>query len=568
MVVGLVLGRVVTGLDDALAAIEIGSVSLPIAIGLLVMMYPVLAKVRYDEIGRVTGDRRLLVASIVLNWVVGPALMFALAWLLLPDLPDYRTGLIIVGLARCIAMVLIWNDLACGDREAAAVLVAINAVFQILAFALLGYFYLEVLPGWLGLEQTALDVSVWEIALSVLIFLGIPLAAGFLTRTLGERAKGREWYESRVLPAIGPWALYGLLFTIVILFALQGDTITNEPLDVARIAVPLLAYFALMWTGSMLLSKAMGLDYERATAVSFTAAGNNFELAIAVAIGVFGVTSGQALAGVVGPLIEVPALVALVYVSLWARRFFTVRANEGVVVMTQPPTGAGPAGRLRLRAQRRSLGDQPRADRALRAGSGRRALGRHPARRAHPRRGRRGAGEARPRHLARDPDAADARDDRRLDDGHHARLRRGVPLRPRRAVRRLAGRRSRWSGRGDRPGDHRRPRRPGAHAPGRAGARPGAAPVRHPSLIWRVPCPFPDHPGITLDQEVALKAAATRLAREFDGTFGEATIERFLHSSLRRVRRRRGRGELLAVAGRTLRPPAARRPGAGRGAGR
>jgi ACR3 family arsenite transporter len=331
MLVGLVLGRVVTGLDDALAAIEIGSVSLPIAIGLLVMMYPVLAKVRYDEIGRVTGDRRLLVASVVLNWVVGPALMFALAWLLLPDLPDYRTGLIIVGLARCIAMVLIWNDLACGDREAAAVLVAINAVFQILAFALLGYFYLEVLPGWLGLEQTALDVSVWEIALSVLIFLGIPLAAGFLTRTLGERAKGREWYESRVLPAIGPWALYGLLFTIVILFALQGDTITNEPLDVARIALPLLAYFALMWTGSMLLSKAMGLDYERATAVSFTAAGNNFELAIAVAIGVFGVTSGQALAGVVGPLIEVPALVALVYVSLWARRFFTVRANEGVV---------------------------------------------------------------------------------------------------------------------------------------------------------------------------------------------------------------------------------------------
>ena len=331
MLVGLVLGRVVTGLDDALAAIEIGSVSLPIAIGLLVMMYPVLAKVRYDEIGRVTGDRRLLVASIVLNWVVGPALMFALAWLLLPDLPDYRTGLIIVGLARCIAMVLIWNDLACGDREAAAVLVAINAVFQILAFALLGYFYLEVLPGWLGLEQTALDVSVWEIALSVLIFLGIPLAAGFLTRTLGERAKGREWYESRVLPAIGPWALYGLLFTIVILFALQGDTITNEPLDVARIALPLLAYFALMWAGSMLLSKAMGLDYERATAVSFTAAGNNFELAIAVAIGVFGVTSGQALAGVVGPLIEVPALVALVYVSLWARRFFTVRANEGVV---------------------------------------------------------------------------------------------------------------------------------------------------------------------------------------------------------------------------------------------
>jgi ACR3 family arsenite transporter len=322
MVVGLLLGRLVPGLDDVLAAVEVGSVSLPIALGLLVMMYPVLAKVRYDELGHVTGDRRLLVSSVVLNWVLGPALMFALAWLLLPDLPDYRTGLIIVGLARCIAMVLIWNDLACGDREAAAILVAINAVFQILAFAFLGYFYLELLPGWLGLAQSSLDVSVWTIASSVLVFLGIPLVAGYLTRTLGERARGREWYEERLLPRIGPWALYGLLFTIVILFALQGGTITSQPLDVARIALPLLVYFFVMWGGSMLLTRAMGLDYPRATAISFTAAGNNFELAIAVAIAVFGVTSGQALAGVVGPLIEVPVLVGLVYVSLWARRFF------------------------------------------------------------------------------------------------------------------------------------------------------------------------------------------------------------------------------------------------------
>jgi arsenite transporter len=328
MVAGLLLGRLVPGLDDALAAVEIGSVSLPIAIGLLVMMYPVLAKVRYDELGHVTGDARLLGTSIILNWVLGPALMFSLAWLLLPDLPEYRTGLIIVGLARCIAMVLIWNDLACGDREAAAILVAINAVFQILAFAVLGYFYLEVLPGWLGLEQSALEVSMWGIAKSVLVFLGIPLLAGFLTRTLGERAKGRDWYESRFLPRIGPTALYGLLFTIVLLFALQGDTITSRPLDVARIAVPLLVYSALMWGGSMLLTKALDFDYQRATAVSFTAAGNNFELAIAVAIGVFGVTSGQALAGVVGPLIEVPALVALVYVSLWARRFFRDRTTS------------------------------------------------------------------------------------------------------------------------------------------------------------------------------------------------------------------------------------------------
>ena len=322
MLAGLLLGRLVPGLDDALAAVEVGSVSLPIAVGLLVMMYPVLAKVRYDELGHVTGDRTLLTVSILLNWVLGPALMFALAWLLLPDLPEYRTGLIVVGLARCIAMVLIWNDLACGDREAAAILVALNAVFQIVAFALLGYFYLQVLPGWLGLPQTSLHVSVWGIAKSVLVFLGIPLAAGYLTRTLGERARGRDWYESTVLPLIGPAALYGLLFTIVILFALQGHTITSQPLDVARIAVPLLAYFALRWGGSRALTHALRFDYERATAVSFTAAGNNFELAIAVAIGVFGVTSGQALAGVVGPLIEVPALVALVYVGLWARRFF------------------------------------------------------------------------------------------------------------------------------------------------------------------------------------------------------------------------------------------------------
>jgi len=320
MAVGLVLGRLVGGLGDALAKVQVGSVSLPIALGLLVMMYPVLAKVRYDELGHVTGDRTLLVSSIVLNWVIGPAVMFALAWLLLPDLPEYRTGLVIVGLARCIAMVLIWVDLARGDREAAAILVALNAVFQILAFAALGWFYLQVLPGWLGLGTAALHVSVWQIARSVLIFLGIPLAAGYLTRTIGERRRGREWYESTFLPRIGPVALYGLLFTIVILFALQGDTIASRPLDVARIALPLLAYFAVMWSGSFLLGRRLGMSYERATTLAFTAAGNNFELAIAVAIAVFGVTSGQALAGVVGPLIEVPVLVGLVYVALWVRQ--------------------------------------------------------------------------------------------------------------------------------------------------------------------------------------------------------------------------------------------------------
>jgi ACR3 family arsenite transporter len=320
MALGLALGRWVPGMDGALSAVEVGNVSLPIAVGLLLMMYPVLAKVRYSELDRVTGDRKLLGASLALNWLLGPALMFALAWLLLPDLPEYRTGLIIVGLARCIAMVLIWNDLSCGDREAAAVLVAINSVFQIVAFAAVGWFYLQVLPGWLGLSTTSADFSVWAIVVSVLVFLGIPLVAGFLTRTLGERRKGRAWYEDRFLPRIGPVALHGLLFTIVMLFALQGDAITSQPWDVARIALPLLAYFALMFGGSFALGMRLRLGYAKTATLAFTAAGNNFELAIAVAIGTFGVTSGQALAGVVGPLIEVPVLVGLVYVALWARR--------------------------------------------------------------------------------------------------------------------------------------------------------------------------------------------------------------------------------------------------------
>ena len=278
---------------------------------------------RYDRLGAVTGDRRLLVTSLVANWLVGPALTFTLAWLLLPDLPDlpeYRTGLVVVGLARYIAMVVIWNDLACGDREAAAVLVALNSAFQVVAFGALGWFYLAVLPGWLGLETTGLDTSPWTIVRSVLIFLGVPLLAGYLSRRVGERVRGRDWYEERFLPRVGPWALIGLLFTIVLLFALQGRQITSAPLDVVRIALPLLAYFAIMWAASYALGRAVGLGYERTTTLAFTAAGNNFELAIAVAIATWGATSGQALAGVVGPLIEVPVLVALVGVSLRLRQ--------------------------------------------------------------------------------------------------------------------------------------------------------------------------------------------------------------------------------------------------------
>ncbi len=328
MGLGLLLGRLIPGLGDALSAVQVDGVSLPIAIGLLVMMYPVLAKVRYDRLDTVTRDRKLLVSALFLVWIIGPALMFTLAWLFLADLPDYRTGIIIVGLAPCIAMVIIWNDLARGDREAAAVLVAINSVIQVLFFAALAWFYLSVLPGWLGMRQTAVATSTWQIAKSVLIFLGIPLVAGYLTRRYGEKARGREWYEKTFLPRIGPWALYGLLFTIVILFALQGKQITSRPLDVVRIALPLLAYFAIMWTAGFLVGWAVKLGYPRTVTLAFTSAGNNFELAIAVAIATFGATSGQALAGVVGPLIEVPVLVGLVYVSLALSRRFPTTAGK------------------------------------------------------------------------------------------------------------------------------------------------------------------------------------------------------------------------------------------------
>ena len=323
MALGLLLGAVAPGFGAALEAVEIAGVSVPIALGLLVMMYPVLAKVRYSETDAVLGDRRLIITSLVINWLLAPAFMFVLAWVFLPDLPEYRTGLIIVGLARCIAMVLIWNDLACGDREAAAVLVAINSVFQVFMFGVLGWFYLQLLPGWLGLETTSAEFSIGAITLSVLVFLGIPLAAGFLTRTFGERRMGRDAYESRVLPKLGPWALYGLLFTIVVLFALQGEQVLSQPLDVARIAAPLLVYFVVTFCASMLIGRLLRMDYARSTTLAFTAAGNNFELAIAVSIATFGAASGQALTGVVGPLIEVPVLVGLVYVALWARRFFT-----------------------------------------------------------------------------------------------------------------------------------------------------------------------------------------------------------------------------------------------------
>ncbi|MDO5513184.1 ACR3 family arsenite efflux transporter [Corynebacterium sp.] len=331
MAAGLLLGRTFPGLADLLGALEIGQISLPIALGLLVMMYPPLAKVRYDKTAEITADRRLMIVSLLLNWVVGPAFMFALAWIFLPDEPELRTGLIIVGLARCIAMVLIWNDLACGDREATAVLVAVNSIFQILMFGVLGWFYLQILPSWLGLPTTAADFSFWAIVVSVLVFLGIPLAAGAASRIIGERVNGREWYNTVFIPRISPLALIGLLYTIVLLFSLQGEKITSQPLTVARLALPLFGYFVGMFLIAVVASRLAGLGYEKSTAVAFTAAGNNFELAIAVSIGTFGATSPQALAGTIGPLIEVPVLVALVYVMLWLKpRLYPAPLKEKV----------------------------------------------------------------------------------------------------------------------------------------------------------------------------------------------------------------------------------------------
>jgi ACR3 family arsenite transporter len=322
MALGILLGRVYPDLGAALDRVQLAGVSVPIAVGLLWMMYPVLAKVRYETIGRHARDTKLLGTSLVLNWVLGPLVMLGLAWAFLPDLPAYRNGLVLIGLARCIAMVLIWNSLACGSGELAAVLVALNSVFQIVTYSLLGYLFLTVVPGWFGAESAVLDVSMGEIARSVGIFLGVPLAAGYLTRTLLVGAKGLAWYDDVFMPKFGPTALLGLLYTIVLMFAMQGHRLLALPMDVLRISVPLLVYFGVMFGLAFWLARRLGFDYEATASLSFTAAGNNFELAIAVAIATFGIGSGEALAAVVGPLIEVPALVGLVYVSLWARRRF------------------------------------------------------------------------------------------------------------------------------------------------------------------------------------------------------------------------------------------------------